>query len=356
MDSSTILKLRSVNILDVAEALDMKLYGRNGNTRKALCFIHEDQTPSLSFNISKRCWKCFACGEGGGPVQLVMKHENLDYDAACQWIIKQLHIDVVEQNYRPMVQLQKPQTRHQTSSYVSLENKWDYLAPSLVSQYRSSDSIFCQSMIECNILTHEQIVHAAEVYRLGTWKGGEVIFWSIDNHQNVCEGKIMTYLHDGHRSHDTKPSTVSTKLKYTDHPVLPREWQAHRCLFGLHLLADANPKEVIVAIVESEKTAIICSERMPIISGGKERVIWLACGGLTMLSPDMFLPLKGHRIILFPDTDDKGAAFKLWSDIASDTQKKLGHPIFVSNILERLASDNQKLRKIDIADFIIESG
>lgn len=54
--------------------------------------------------------------------------------------------------------------------------------------------------------------------------------------------------------------------------------------------ANKNP----VAIVESEKTAILMSTLMPDYT-------WLATGGLHNLNPAMFTALKRYKIQLFPD-------------------------------------------------------
>lgn len=80
-------------------------------------------------------------------------------------------------------------------------------------------------------------------------------------------------------------------------------------------------------------------------------VIWLATGGKSNLSVQALQPLKGMRVILFPDTD----AYTDWVKTAQEITEQFGHPITVSNILEQYATDDQKRRKIDLADFIIES-
>ena len=53
---------------------------------------------------------------------------------------------------------------------------------------------------------------------------------------------------------------------------LPENWELTKCLFGEHLLSAIDEKQKTVALVESEKTAIIASSIMP-------KYIWLATGG-----------------------------------------------------------------------------
>ena len=68
------------------------------------------------------------------------------------------------------------------------------------------------------------------------------------------------------------------------------------CFFGEHLLWQ-YPKAKI-AIVESEKTAIIANE-----SGYFPDVLFLAAGGNSGYAIDKFKPLKNRQILILPDND-----------------------------------------------------
>jgi hypothetical protein len=107
-----------------------------------------------------------------------------------------------------------------------------------------------------------------------------------------------------------------------------------------------------VALVEAEKSAVILSELYP-------QYIWLASGGMGELQVNKFMPLRDYKVILFPDTDPDGRAFTRWYDAAQEVMKSFfwprNNPIRVSPFLERNASQDQKRRKIDLVDFIIES-
>ena len=73
--------------------------------------------------------------------------------------------------------------------------------------------------------------------------------------------------------------------------------------FGLHLLDKWKRKGIdqTVCIVESEKTALL----MAIAYGNNAKQIWIACGGLEMLTRERLKPLtdQHRRIILYPDRD-----------------------------------------------------
>ncbi len=96
-----------------------------------------------------------------------------------------------------------------------------------------------------------------------------------------------------------------------------------------------------MAIVESEKTAIIASAFMP-------DFIWLATGSLNNLSADKCAVLKGRKVVLFPDLN----AFDKWSAKA----KELAHitSFLVSDLLERNASDAERRDGLDIADYLLK--
>ena len=238
----------------------------------------------------------------------------------------------------------------------------------------STASAFCRAVVACGYMTEEQMRRAAQRYRLGMSRDGGVIFWQIDEHEVLRDGKIMYYREDCHRDHDRKPSWVSYHLRRSG--LLPEDWKSEHCLFGLHLLANTNctnqtnngtlkdssdstdscsEKESVpsvssvvektICVVESEKTAVIMSEAKP-------EYIWLATGGKTELSVARLKPLAGHKVILFPDTDETGETYREWYDVAEAATDVFGHPFTVSSILEQQATKAQKAAKIDIADLL----
>lgn len=330
-------QIRGVSILAIAE--DLKLTALKGN--KCCCPFHDDKHPSMTLWSRTNSWKCFACGAKGTSIDLVMRHEDLSFPDACKWIAEHNNI------------ILRSEWERITSTTKQKQTSMNNLNSDIIINTQGINSTFCRSIVETGILTAEQLAHAAATYRLGNTKDGGVIFWQIDHQGNVHDGKIMFYSDNCHRDQSRKPSWVSFRLKKDKQ--LPDDWRATFCLFGLHLLDNKNEnksEDLIIAVVESEKTAIICSELVPSLSNIK--VLWMATGGLTALTIDILRPLRGHRVILFPDTDLYGDAYNKWLAIATEASKLFGHPITVSDLLERHASGDQKSRKIDIADFITE--
>ena len=117
------------------------------------------------------------------------------------------------------------------------------------------------------------------------------------------------------------------------------EFELRQCLFGEHLLTLEPLKPV--AIVESEKTAVIASVYLP-------RFVWLAVGSLSNLNAEKCLVLKGRNIVLFPDLN----GFDKWNSKA----KELSHiaRLVVSDLLERKASETERKQGLDLADYLIK--
>ena len=176
-------------------------------------------------------------------------------------------------------------------------------------------------------------------YRLGVTSDGDVIFFQLDLQGRCRTGKIMKYNpQTGHRIKD--PATphridwVHSRLKHAG--KLPASWALTQCLFGEHLLS-AHPDKT-VALVESEKTAVICAGILP-------KFLWLATGGKSQLG-DKLLVLQGRKIVAFPDVD----GFEIWSQkLAAYTQLQVS----VSPILQQNATPEDIENHIDIADWLI---
>lgn len=74
-------KLNSIDIIYVADKLGLCVHKNKTN-----CFLHNDKTPSLSFNIRTNMWKCFGCNSGGNVIELVKRKNNVDFKDACLWL------------------------------------------------------------------------------------------------------------------------------------------------------------------------------------------------------------------------------------------------------------------------------
>ena len=118
MDKYELQKLRELPIEGVAERLGLRVVHH-----KALCPFHADNHPSLSFKVSKNTYRCFVCGASGGPIDLVMKHLNLDFRAACRWLADENNMILEE--WKPQTSDISPQTSFDASRYSRFfEHPW----------------------------------------------------------------------------------------------------------------------------------------------------------------------------------------------------------------------------------------
>ncbi|MDO3642000.1 DUF6371 domain-containing protein [Mucilaginibacter sp. L3T2-6] len=208
-----------------------------------------------------------------------------------------------------------------------------------------------------------------QMYCIGTsdhWDGATV-FWYIDTRNLVRTGKVMlydavtgkrvkepynhvTWMHSlllKERSKLCQCEGLFCVHKATDVFKLaqlpPRNFVLKQCLFGEHLLAQFPGKSV--AVVESEKTAIIASHYCP-------DYLWLATGGLSNLTPQRLSILKKRSVMLFPDVN----AYDFWKIKADAIKKEFpGMQISVSSLLEKKASAFDKVNGLDIADVLKET-
>lgn len=190
------------------------------------------------------------------------------------------------------------------------------------------------------IIPHDTIDQIIDEYRLGVTHDGDVIYFEIDMNSNCRTGKIMKYDSEtGHRikdeSNPNRINWVHARMKRDGR--LPSDWELKQCLFGEHLLSKHPDKTV--ALVEAEKTAVICAAFMP-------EYIWLATGGKSQLN-DRVRVLTGRKVFAFPDLD----AMAEWRQRAAQYPEV---NIQVSSILHQCATPAAVEQKMDIADWVIE--
>lgn len=182
-------------------------------------------------------------------------------------------------------------------------------------------------------------------FYIGTSKHwpGATVFWQVDKSGQIRTGKIMLY----------NPLTLKrVKQPFNHihwvHSVLTKqgrlaEFELSQCLFGLHQLRN-QPENRPVAIVESEKTAILATVYLP-------TYIWLACGSLSNLSMEKLLPVAGRPVTLFPDLN----GFDKWSLKAEELRPIIGQRLTVSDVLEKRATDADRKKGYDLADYLIRN-
>jgi len=217
--------------------------------------------------------------------------------------------------------------------------------PSIIPNYQVMNS-FALPDSQNNLLQYlsalwgnSVMLKMARRYHVGTsnhWPGA-CIFWQMDSNLKVRTGKIMLY-----NAQTGKRVKEPFNHIHWMHKKLYAGYRLEQCLFGEHLVHTG--KGLPIAIVESEKTAIIASHYLP-------QYHWLATGGLHNLNAHKCLPLKGRRLILYPDVN----ALAAWQQKAAELELLLpGTAITVDDFLERNATEKQRLAGWDIGDYLLE--
>lgn len=172
-------------------------------------------------------------------------------------------------------------------------------------------------------------------YHIGTSKKwtNSTIFWQVDILGKIRTGKIMLY------------DPVSGKrikkpynhISWVHSTLKDSTFNLQQCFFGEHLLQDEILKPV--AIVESEKTAIIASVYLT-------EFIWLAVGSINNLSTERCKVLQERNVVLYPDLN----AFDKWQQKAMALSGIANFK--VSDLLELNSSIEEKQQGLDLADYL----
>lgn len=240
-----------------------------------------------------------------------------------------------------------------------------FVMPSMkmISACRADDFDFFLPFIAAGKLTVKQMHHAAQRYHLGKTKSGQPMYWMIDD---------MLQPLDAHIGQD---AWISQLLKKRE-PLL-QYWQVHHCLFGLHLLTNTNltnntnkkfsnspildsekkdsfdsfdscSEEKPICVVECESSAVVLSELFP-------DSIWMAYCTVPHLDIQLFEPLQGRTVTIYPCTDPCMSNILFFEELCDSVRKHYDITLSVDRTLEDHATDAQKSRHIDLLDFLLES-
>jgi len=183
--------------------------------------------------------------------------------------------------------------------------------------------------------TNDEVFNAMQNYFItGTnhfWNDATV-FWQINDKAIIQGAKIMLYDRFTGKRIKEPYNHINWLHKATKEP----DFVLCQCLFGLHRINEDYQKTI--AIVESEKTAIVMSIFLP-------EYIWLATGSNGNFKFELLKPLKKRNIIAFPDKGE----YKNWLQKSIDLTA-LGFKISVSEILEQTNFENG----FDLADYYFE--
>lgn len=190
------------------------------------------------------------------------------------------------------------------------------------------------------LFTLEIVQSLIDRFAIGTAKDNKTVFWQIDEKGFIRTGRIMLYDKlTGKRSKTVTQNWIHSILQKKK---LIKDFQLNQCLFGLHQILIESEKDKTIAIVESDKSAIIATALIP-------EFVWMSAGSKGYLNAERLKPLANRKVILFPDAD----AFEDWTNKAKQL-RSIVPGLKVSDYLNRILTKEQKEQCYDVTDLLIK--
>ncbi len=289
-----------------------------GHPKTFTRYINPDTNSYYADNVGK-CDREINCGYHFKPSQYLKEHPETRTPGRRR----------KAKPWEAIVPMASTKQEPEEISYFTIEEVWETLRG-----YERNPFIAFLKRLD---IPEYEIQRITKLYFIGTSKrfGGNVIFWQVDHKCRVHTGKIMAYNPvTGRRRKETPPTWA--------HKAAKKEGVFQSCCFGEHLAGiERNHK---IAIVESEKTAVICSIYLKNIFPS---YTWIATGGLNNLTAEKLSPFKNRELILFPDL----GAMEKWKKKAGALR---GYQFKISIFLENIASETSIQAGYDLADYLTE--
>jgi len=236
----------------------------------------------LSVNIDEGVYKCHHCGASGSR------------KAAVQGAVHNPHRLPEKENlylHRPLLDTIEPAN----GLFAAIANKYG----------------------------HDTTLQAFKRYHVAT-EGQKVVFHYLD-HIGIRYARTFYYDSTAHRTATFTPEQCNNQKHET------KRAKFRPCLFGQHLAREL-PKGQAVQIVESEKTALICSLQWP-------QQVWMATGGSNRID----LARNVSKARLHPDSDQK--SHESWKAFA----ERNSHRFTVDETLQKIDVP----KNTDLADILL---
>ena len=344
ISETTVERIKAAaNIIDVMEDLGVELH-RSGATYEGLCPFHNDRhLGSFKVSESKNIATCFSCGKTWTPIDSLIDGLHIDYPTALRHLAARYNIYIDDEPV-PAVKPAKP--RQAVAPLPFVWWKPSYLVKPYLGHNDQNPLLKYLFGLPLKEEDKARLIMAVnDLYLVGTSVNGDTkgwtIWWQIDDQMRVRTGKLMAYKEDGHRDKSLKYSfnfVHSLLAKAGKWDTTKAEFKS--CLFGLHLVDIFKDAEV--CIVESEKSALICSA----FTDPTKR-LWMATAGKSQLTRKQLEPLisRNRYIVLYPDYD----GYDEWVAAA----KRIGYDrLSVSPQVKQLHKEADG-DKADIADIML---
>lgn len=61
-------------------------YNSERSIGMACCPLHEDRTPSFSYNLNRQLWKCHSCNQGGDSYEFIISYETTVHEKELTFV------------------------------------------------------------------------------------------------------------------------------------------------------------------------------------------------------------------------------------------------------------------------------
>ena len=336
----------------------------------------------------KHCGKCNRetnCGYHQPPREWFAEHRP----EHREWLPREEFIAKKQQERR-----EAEEARRRYEEEQRKKPRFDYFASKQPMEVQEYLNQMKHCLLKCQAYTHtlaqwlytmfprERVDYALNRYRVGGTRDGRTVFWGIDLRGRTRTGKVMAYGLDGHRKKGC-PGAFNWV-----HSILGLKQLAPQCLFGEHLINDnvnvnencyplplrglplkegecnhrdkAIQKELspfkgderrnrvtkrrgyTIALVESEKTALIMSILVP-------QTTWLATGGKQNFKHEMLWTICEQDVAVYPDAD----ALDNWSRKMEELNREHGYRFFIPDWYREKCTTEAIAKKMDIADMLL---
>ncbi|MCJ7484300.1 MAG: DNA primase, partial [Thermodesulfovibrionales bacterium] len=294
--------------IDIVEFIsDYVALKKSGQNYKGLCPFHSEKTPSFMVSQTKQIFHCFGCAAGGDVVSFLMKHDNLPFGEALQYLAKKSGLKITDSAFdknfsakrQKILQVNEEAMKFYMGALRQSNTAMAYLEQRGISEdalttfsigyapdQRNTLSLHLKKMGHSDSILMNAGLAVADGKGCRDWFRGRILF-------PICNMRNDIVAFGGRVMDNALP-------KYINSPET-EIFKKSETLYAINLSKDEIRKKGYALIVEGYLDAIMCHQH-----GFKNTVAPLG----TALTSRHVHKLKSltNRVVLVFDSDDAGVS------------------------------------------------
>ena len=294
--------------IDIVEFIsDYVALKKSGQNYKGLCPFHSEKTPSFMVSQTKQIFHCFGCAAGGDVVSFLMKHDNLPFGEALQYLAKKSGLKITDSAFdknfsakrQKILQVNEEAMKFYMRALRQSNTAMAYLKQRGISEdaltafsigyapdQRNTLSLHLKKMGHSDSILMNAGLAVADGKGCRDWFRGRILF-------PICNMRNDIVAFGGRVMDNALP-------KYINSPET-EIFKKSETLYAINLSKDEIRKKGYALIVEGYLDAIMCHQH-----GFKNTVAPL---GTALTSRHMHkLKSLTNRVVLVFDSDDAGVS------------------------------------------------